>query len=300
MELLFCGTGWLPIVDILRARLPAGATLRVRDRSRPIAEQVAGVDVILPSNGRIDAAVMAAAPRLRLIQQPASGIDSVDLEAARARGIPVCNAPGQNGEAVAETALALMLALARRFPAARRAFSERRLGEPLGVELGGKTLGIIGLGRSGRRLADVARALGMEVVAVRSTSTTGELEALLRSADVVSIHCPLDDRTRGLIDDRALSTMKRGAFLVNCARGPIVDRAALVRALESGQLGGAGLDVHWNEPPDPDDPLYAREDVVALPHVGGSTREAFERHAAVIVDNLARLERGAPLLHRLA
>jgi phosphoglycerate dehydrogenase-like enzyme len=140
----------------------------------------------------------------------------------------------------------------------------------------------------------------MHVVSVRSTSTRAELEALLTAADVVSLHCPLTDATRGLMDRAAFARMKPGALLVNCARGAIVDRDAVLEALRAGTLGGFGVDAHWQEPWDPADPLYRRDDVVALPHVGGTTEEAFARIAEVVVDNLARLRRGEPLRHRVA
>lgn len=300
MNVVFCGSGWRAIVDVIRTRLPEGVTIRARDLARPLHDEVRDADVILPSNARIDAGVIAAAPRLRLLQQPAVGVEKIDLEAARARGVPVCNAPGTNGEAVAEAALLLVLALARRLTAARRAFAEARVGEPVGTELRGKVLGLVGRGRSGSRLAVAAEALGMEVVAATSRSSRVELEALLARADVVSLHCPLTPATRHLIDAAALARMKPGAFLVNCARGEIVDRAALEAALASGHLGGVGLDVFWQEPWDPADPLFRRDDVVTLPHVGGSTREAFTRIADLVAENIQRLRTGQPLLHRIA
>ncbi|MFW5921108.1 MAG: NAD(P)-dependent oxidoreductase, partial [Polyangiales bacterium] len=185
MHILFCGNGWLSIVDLIRERLPEGDTIAVRDFERPLEEQVAGADVLLPSNGRVSAQVMDAATRLALVQQPAAGYDGVELEAARARGIPVCNAPGNNAEAVAETALLLMLSLVRRIPEARRAFAGRKVGEPIGRELFGKTLGIVGMGRSGSHLAGIAGALGMEVLGVRSSSSDRERAAMLERADVI-------------------------------------------------------------------------------------------------------------------
>src|SRR5690349_15861842 len=149
MRLLFCGSGWLPIVDHIAARLSEGTTIRVWDRSRPLVEEVADVDVLLPSNAALTADVIAAATKLRLIQQPAAGTERIDRAAAAARKIPVCNAPGTNHVAVAELALFLLLALARRAPLAARTFAAREVGTPLGIELCGRTLGIIGMGRSG-------------------------------------------------------------------------------------------------------------------------------------------------------
>jgi phosphoglycerate dehydrogenase-like enzyme len=299
MKLLFCGNGWLSIVDRIQERLP-DATIELWDRSVPLPDAVGEVDVLLPSNGRIDAAVIEAAPKLVLIQQPAAGVERIDLEAARARGIPVCNAPGANHVSVAEAALFLMLALARRVPELTRSFTHRRIGEPVGVELCGKTLGIVGMGRSGKALAERARGLGMHVRGVSSTSTRAELRALLAESDAISLHVPLTERTRHIIDAEALAIMKPGAFLINCARGGVVERAALEQALERGHLGGVGIDTPFDEPWDPDEPLYARDNVIVLPHVAGSTREAFARIADIVADNVTRVRRGDELRFRVA
>lgn len=300
MHLVFCGTGWLEIVDSIRSRLAAGETIAARAQGQSVAELVRDAHVILPSNAGLSAATLDAAPLVRLVQQPAVGTDGIDLAAARARGIPVCNVPGANAASVAEAALLLMLALARRLPEAQRAFRARTVGSPVGRELAGKTLGVVGMGKSGTALAQAARGLGMKVVGIRSASTPAELEALLAAADVVSLHCPLTDATRGLFGRAAFARMKRGALLVNCARGAIVDRTAALEALAGGQLSGFGIDAHWQEPWDPDDPLYARDDVVTLPHVGGTTEESFGRIADVVVENVRRVARGEEPLHRVA
>lgn len=299
IDIVFCGTGWLPMVDAVRERLPDGAAVRVRDYGRPIAEEVREAHVILPSNGHIDGDAIRGARNLRLIQQPAVGVDVVDLAAARERGVPVCNAPGANADALAQNALLLMLALARRLKEAGRAFAERRVGVPLGRELNGKVLGIVGLGKSGSRLAVAAEALGMEVVGVRSGSSREDLEALLSRADFVSLHLPLRPETRGLIGEAELALMKPDAYLVNCARGPIIVREALETALAEGRLGGAGLDVFWQEPWDPDEPLFRRDDVITLPHLGGSTVEVFGVVAGLVAENIRRMMAGEELLNRV-
>lgn len=299
MDIIFCGTGWLPMVDALQERLPPSAKVRVRDHSRPIDEEVAGANVILPSNAYIGASTINAPRDLLLIQQPAVGIEVVDLEAAKARGVPVCNAPGSNADAVAQNALFLMLAVARRLPEAQRAFAEVRIGVPLGRELTGKVMGVIGLGKSGSRLARAGEALGMEVIGVRSSSTRAELENLLERSDFISLHCPLTSATRGVLGHAEFGRMKDGSCVINCARGGLIDREALEAALASGRLGGVGLDVYWAEPWDPADPLYARDDVVTLPHVGGSTVEVFARVADLVVENIRRIGTGEALLHRI-
>lgn len=300
MRVLFCGSGWMPIVDAIAARLSEGSSIRIWDRAQPLASVVGDVDVLLPSNGHITPDVIGAATQLRLIQQPAAGTEGIALEAARARGIPVCNAPGTNHVSVAEHALFLLLALARRAPAAARAFAAREVGVPLGIELSGRTLGIIGMGRSGTALAERARALGMEVRALGRAASADERRAFFSSCDAYSIHCPLNDATRGLVGAGAFAAMRPGALVVNVSRGGVIDRDALLAALATGQLGGVALDVHWIEPPDPANPLYADPRVIALPHVAGSTEEAFARIADVVAGNIARLARGEPLLHRIA
>ncbi len=297
MRLLYCGSGWLPIVEQIRARLPAGAEIARWDRAAPLPSVVGEVDVLLPSNAPITAAAIAAAPRLRLIQQPAAGTDGIDRAAAAARGIPICNAPATNHVSVAEHALYLLLALARRAPLARRAFEDRRIGVPVGFELAGKTLGVIGMGASGTALAERARALGMEVIALRRG---GDRAAFFAACHAVSIHCPLTPETRGLVDAAAFAALRPGAIVVNCARGGVIDREALAAALAGGRLGGVGLDVLWDEPADPADPLLADPRVLATPHVAGSTEEAFGRIVDIVIDNLGRLARGEPLRCRVA
>jgi phosphoglycerate dehydrogenase-like enzyme len=302
VRILFCGSGWLPILDLIREGLGPDDELVAWDRARPLPETIAALNpgVILPSNGHVDAAAIDAAPSLVLIQQPAAGYEGIDLAAARRRGVPVCNAPGANQVAVAEAALLLLLACARRLPAAQGAFGRAEIGGPLGVELAGKTLGVIGAGRTGRALAERAAALGMRVEPLDSTASPTARARFFAACDAYSIHCPLTPSTRGMIDAAAFAAMRPGAIVVNCARGAIIDRDALVAALASGRLGGVGLDVFWDEPWDPTDPLFADPRVVTLPHVAGSTREAFGRIAKIVCDNIYRVARGEPLENRVA
>ena len=175
---------------------------------------------------------------------------------------------------------------------------DRQIGTPLGEELAGKTLGVIGMGRTGAALAERARALGMRVIALRRGDA--DRAAFFAACHAVSVHCPLTPETRGLLDAAALAALPPGALVVNCARGPIIDRAALEAALAIGRLGGVGLDVWWDEPADPADPLLADPRVLVTPHVAGSTEEAFSRIAEIVVGNLERLVRGEPLEHRIA
>lgn len=299
IEVVYCGTGWFSVLDYIAARLPAWARLRFRRFDQSLAADLRSAHVLLPSNCTLDGATLSQLPQLCFIQQPAVGLDGIDLRTAQQLGIPVCNAPGLSGQAVAEAALLLMLALARRLPEAQVALFRAEIGSPVGFELGGKVLGTIGCGRTGGRLGEIATGLGMTVLTVDSTSVATEWEALLSRADFVSIHCPLDQTTYGLIGRWAFERMKRGVFLINCARGPIVDRVALLEALAAGKVAGIGIDTHWQEPWDPQDPLLKDPRVVALPHIGGSTDESFRALADLIADNLERLRTGAPLRNRV-
>lgn len=277
----------------------AGTPLRLveRDPDRPLAEQVRSAAALIPSMTRIDATLMDAAPGLKLIVQFGAGLEGVDLEAARARGIAVRNVPGENAQAVAELGLFLMLALARQLPSHRRSFEARVVGDPPGVELSGKTLGIVGLGASGRALARLAWGFGMKVMAIRRQPPPGpelewvgganELPALLERADFVSLHVPSSPETRGMIGREQLARMKPTAFLINLGRGDLVVREALLDALRERRIAGAGLDVYWEEPPDPSDPLFSLDNVVATPHLGGVTHEALAR----IADRVAAILR---------
>jgi glyoxylate reductase len=253
---------------------------------------------------RVDAALLEACPRLRAISNYAVGTDNIDLEAARARNIPVGNTPDVLTDATADLTLALLLALARRLPEAQ---AEVRAGEwvtweatrLLGMDLAGATLGIVGLGRIGRAVARRAEAFGMRVI---HTGRAGDvpLEALLARADVVSLHCPLTPETRHLIDAAALARMRPTALLVNTARGPIVDPVALREALEAGTIAGAALDVTEPEPPAPDDPLLRAPNLIVVPHVGSATTGTRARMTEIAVENLLAGLAGEPMPHPAA
>ena len=255
------------------------------------------------------AAMIAAAPRLRLIQKIGVGVNTIDVAAAGARGIPVCNLPGTNARAVAEQTLALMLAVLRRLPrfdAGMRAgvWSDPPLQDGLG-ELGGRVVGLVGYGAIPRLLAPVLAAMGCRLIYTTRAAkldAMGEwrpLAALLAEADVISLHLPLTAETARLIDAAALARMKPGAVLINTARGGLVDQAALTEALLSGRLAGAGLDVFDVEPPDLAAPLFRLPNVVLSPHVAWITTGTFDRSLALAAENCRRLAAGDALLHRV-
>jgi phosphoglycerate dehydrogenase-like enzyme len=258
---------------------------------------------------RCTAEMIAAAPKLRLIQKIGVGVNTIDLDAAKARGIPVCNLPGTNSRAVAELTLALMLAVLRRVPrfdASMRAgvWTDLALQDGLG-ELGGRVVGLVGYGSVPRLLAPVLAVMGCEVLYTARHAVPDAvgrfvpLDPLLERSDVVSLHLPLTAETNGLIGGAALARMKRGAILINTARGGLLDHAALVQALRSGHLGGAGLDVFIDEPLRPGDALLALDNVVLTPHIAWITTGTFDRSFGIAAENCRRLATGAALLHRV-
>jgi D-3-phosphoglycerate dehydrogenase len=270
-----------------------------------LVDRIPDYDAIIVRSGtRVTRAVVEAGVRLKAIGRAGTGVDNVDIAAATERGIVVMNAPSGNTIAAAEHTMSMMLALARRIPAADRSLKagEWQRGRFLGVELTGKTLGILGLGRIGREVARRAAAFGMHLVAHDPYVVAHELdlpgvaleplEELLGKADFITLHVPMIPATRHLIDDEAFSRMKPGVHLVNVARGGVVDEAALLRALEAGRVAGAAIDVFEEEPPQPGNPLFQREDVIATPHLGASTREAQELVAVTVAEQVLDYLRG--------
>lgn len=262
----------------------------------PLLRRVHEVSALLCGPGdRIDKEVLEAAPRLRIVANHAVGYDNVDVPACTARGVWVTNTPDVLTDATADLTWALILALARRLREGERMLraGEFRGWAPtmlLGRDLRGRTLGILGYGRIGRAVARRAEGFGMRVL---FTSGGGgvPLDELLEQSDVLSIHCPLNAKTRRLIGAAEILRMKRGAILVNTARGPIVDEAALVAALEGGHLGGAALDVFENEPA-VHPGLLRRDDVVLLPHLGSATQQTRESMARIALEQIERVLRG--------
>jgi D-3-phosphoglycerate dehydrogenase len=277
-------------LEILRRAETELHLLAPEERPR-LPELLADFDaLIVRSMTQVDATMLAASDRLKVVGRAGIGVDNVDVAAATERGILVVNAPTANLVSATEHTFALLLALARNIPAANRSLAAGEWNRKrfLGSELQGKTLGLVGLGRIGQGVALRARAFGMRVIAFdpfldavaarRIDVELADLAEVLAVADVVSLHTPLTEQTRGLIDAQSIARMKAGSLLINCARGGIVDEPALLAALENEHLGGAALDVFAEEPPT-DTRLVSHPRVVATPHIGAQTREAQERVA---------------------
>ena len=287
-----------PALDALRA---TGAEVWVSPHDRALApdelrEAVAGADAVVAMlHDRVDDDLLTAAgPQLRIVANVAVGYDNIDLEAARAHGVTITNTPGVLTDATADLAIALLLAITRRLGEGERLLRSRTewawaIDFMLGRGLRGKTLGIVGYGEIGRATATRARAFGMEVVYTKRSPGDDpgqvELGELLERAHVVSLHCPLTPETRHLIDAAALARMRDDAYLVNTARGPVVDEAALAGALRDGVIAGAALDVFEAEP-DVHPGLLDLDNVVIVPHLGSATRETRTAMAELAAANV--------------
>jgi len=313
-------TGRIPEVglDVLRSIQVGGApaTLWAWEHDDPIptdvrdGELVDAVAAVTLLTDRVDDAFLDAAPDLRIVANVAVGFNNIDVDACTARGVRVTNTPGVLTDATADLAMGLILMVTRRLGEGERLI---RSGAPwewgmfmmLGTGLQGRRLGIVGMGGIGTALADRARAFGMEIafhnrrdvdtdVAERLGATRLTLDELLATSDIVSLNCPYTPETHHLIDRAALESMRAEAFLVNTARGPIVDEAALVDALEAGQIAGAALDVFEAEP-EVHPGLLDRDDVVLVPHLGSATVETRGAMAALAAENVeAFLATGEP------
>lgn len=258
--------------------------------------QARDADAMILANMPMPGEVLRACPRLKFLDVAFTGVDHVDLAAAREGGMALSNASGYSNEAVAELVIGMVLSIARNL----RAVEDRcRTGGTkaglVGWELRGKTVGIVGLGKIGSRSAELFHAFGCRILASSRTvhaeapayvEQTG-LEELLRRSDIVVLHCPLNESTRGLINAERLAMMKPSAILVNAARGPVADEAALAAALERGTIAGACLDVFNREPPlDPETPLLKAPNTLVTPHVAFATRESMSLRAEIVFDNL--------------
>ncbi len=267
-----------------------------------LAGRAEDADIAVISNLPFKKEVMERCPKLKMLSVAFTGVDHVDMDYCHERGILVSNCAGYSNTAVSELVFGLALSLYRRIIECDRAV---RAGKDktglVGLELSGKKFGIIGMGAIGTRTAQLAKAFGCEVLGFNRSPRQIEgvrmtdLDTLLSECDIVSLHVPLTDETRGLIGERELSLMKLGAVLINTARGPVVDSRALAAALKEGRLAGAAVDVYETEPPIAQDhPLLTAPNVTATPHVAFATKEALYQRAAIVFDNVAGYLEGRP------
>ena len=314
MQILFCGDCFPAARMLLRERLTVGDELMVCDGTK-LREALARVDVVIPMMTILNAELMEAGG-FRLVQQWGSGLEGVDLDAARRRGVWVANVPasGSNADSVAEHVLLLTFALLRRLPEAQANVRNGILGAPLGRMLAGRTVCLYGLGATARALARRLHVFGVRLIGITREQlaekkdefhldecfSACERTKALAQSDIVVLCVRLGPQTKGLIDATALAAMPKGTFLVNAARGGLVDYRALENALASGHLGGVGLDVFWTEPIAPDDPLLRFPNVIATPHLAGVTDRSYAEIADAVARNIERLRSGEPPLSRAA
>jgi phosphoglycerate dehydrogenase-like enzyme len=316
MKILKTAPGLDPHGQLAEA-LGAGWTVSEADFGRPLEDQVADVDVFLTRDVPITASVIEAAPKLRLVQRYGHHVVNVDLDHAARRGVPVANIPSSvsgSNLVVAEHAFFLMIALAKKLGESNRALAANRLGRPETTLLTGKVLGLVGIGGTGAELARLARAFGMTVIAtkrdlgnldgadahIQETFPLADCGRLLERADYVSIHLPLNSRTSGYVDAGFLKQMRRDAYLVNIARGEIVEREALLEALRAGAIAGAGIDVFWDEQNFDYSAFSDVPNLIATPHIAGASVDCLARLAQAAAANIRRVAEGLAPLHKVA
>ena len=285
---------WL---DTLKLTDPDDLAARIRSE---------GISILVLEADFVFEETFADAPGLKFVGICRASTTQVDVDAATAHGVVVVNTPGRNARAVAEHALGLIFALARRIPAAHRYVTSGHWRHPVGgyvdlrgIELAGRTLGIVGMGAIGRRLAEMGQALGMTVLGCDPYVTDPpagvdmvDLRTVASGSDFISVHVPTMPQTVGMIDAETIDCMKPTAFLVNCSDAEVIDQPALVHALRTGRIAGAALDVFETHPIAPDNPLIQLDNVVLTPHLGGATVETIQRHSKMMTDDILRFVRG--------
>ena len=285
---------WL---DTLKLTDPDELAARIRSE---------GISVLVVEADFVFEETFADAPGLRFVGICRASTTQVDVDAATAHGVVVVNTPGRNARAVAEHAMGLIFALARRIPTAHRYVTSGQWQHPVGgyvdlrgIELAGRTLGIVGMGAIGSRLAEMGQALGMTVLGCDPYVTDppdgvdmSDLRTVAARSDFISVHVPTTPQTVGMIDAETIDCMKPTAFLVNCSDADMIDQAALVHALTTGQIAGAALDVFETHPIAPDNPILQLDNVILTPHLGGATQETIQRHSKMMTDDILRFVRG--------
>jgi phosphoglycerate dehydrogenase-like enzyme len=304
------GTHHAHVMGVLRDLVADRHVIDILDRSLPIAEQIGQAEVWMPGRAFVTPEILDAAPRLRLVQYFGTGYDRANVPELERRGLRLARVPAVNARSVAELNLLLMLALGRRFMEIPAAVAKELQGHPMGRELAGATVVIVGLGACGGELARLCRGLSMRVVAaVRRpdsvadpavdevvSSTGAAFHAALARADFVCLHVRLTDDTREMFGAAELAAMKRGAYLVNTARAELVDRAALEQALDAGPIAGCAPDVFWTEPVPPNDPLVHHPRCIVTNHAAGFTEQSTRASFELVARNLDALAADRPLL----
>ncbi|HTZ40658.1 MAG TPA: 2-hydroxyacid dehydrogenase [Syntrophales bacterium] len=312
MKILFAApeNAWGGVLVLLRKALPEHEFVALGNYA---PEGLGGYDVMIPTMSRITEPLLDTADRLRLIQQVGSGLEGVDIAAARKRGIQVANVPTDacgNADSVAELGIYLMIGLTRDFRGMATSFAHRKIGEPRGTTLMGKTIGIVGLGGIGKALVKRLQSFDVRLIGIKRDNPqkaekelglhwvggSKDLEKLLGLSDFVILCLPVTAESRDLLNERTFAAMKKGSYLINLSRGGLVNRDALEKALASGQIAGAGLDVFWEEPVDPSDPIF-RHNILVTPHIGGSTDVSITGIAKIVADNIHRVELGQQPLY---
>jgi phosphoglycerate dehydrogenase-like enzyme len=305
MKILFAApeNAWGGFLGMVRSELPEH---RFVATGRFGVDTLKGFDILIPTMCPIPESLIEDGDRLRLIQQCGSGLEGVDIQAAARLGIWVANVPTEvgNADAVAELGIYLMIGLSRNVREMARSLARRKMGQPQGKDLKNRTVGIVGLGGIGKALVRKLRPFDVRLIGVKredpgKTMTdlslewvggAGDLDELLKQSDFVILSLPLTPETRSIMNRNSFSLMKENAFLINLSRGGLVDHTALLEALASGMIAGAGLDVFWEEPPDPDDPIFSYN-VLATPHIAGSTDGSMKNIVGVVAGNIRRVEK---------
>ena len=274
-----------------------------------LLQRIQGADVVVTKELPVPAELLAQFPAsVRLLVEAGTGYNNIDLPAAKAKGITVCNIPAYSSQRVAHTAIMLMLNLASSMQVQlamlargdHQNFTQHLLVPH--IELNGKTLGVLGAGHIGRQVIRIAQAMEMNVLAATRTPRPDEAgiryvsrEEMLRESDFITLHCPLNEKTHHVIDASALSLMKPTAFLINTSRGALIDEQALIKALQEHQIAGAGLDVQEQEPPAADNPLYTMSNVILTPHMGWKGMETRQRLVSIIAEDIHQFMAGTPV-----
>jgi len=312
MKVLFAApeNAWGGFFGLIRTELPE---YHFEATGRFEADTLKGFDVLIPTMCSVSQELLETGDQLRLIQQCGAGLELVDLDAAQRFNIQVANVPTDisgNADSVAELGIYMIIGLSRDVRGMSKSLADQSMGQPQGRALNGRTIGLIGLGGIGRALVKRLKAFGVHLIGIKRYNPEDameklgmdwvggieDLKELLSRSDFVILCLPVTPESRNLIDHNAFSFMKNGAFLINLSRGGLVDRDALEDALASRKIAGAGLDVFWEEPPDPNDPIFSYN-VMATPHIAGSTDVSMRGIVKVVAENIRRLEKNLKPLY---